>query len=280
VAEKVTVTVRASGAHPDVLTVQDAMRQVLDIFDLLSDGPEGNQGVQWKLARASTNTPFYAEGEAVSLEPAVDVSVIARAQKQLVAQGLRELAEGVLPEAWDSKRLNTAKRLYQRNLNGVGATDIDFQNVATVTVTPIFAEQAIEALGAKPSLGLFDLPRGREEIGSLEGSFAHLSTYRNQPAMAIIESRTKALVWCVLSQDLQAKFSDKAAFEDFWHHSRVIVRGRIRYNNSSAILFAIANDISRVESRAVPLSAIRDPGFTGGLSVSDYLDRFRDGAFG
>ncbi len=60
----------------------------------------------------------------------------------------------------------------------------------------------------------------------------------------------------------------------------MIVRGRIRYNNSGAILFAIANDISRIEPRAVPLNAIRDPNFTGGLSVSDYLDRFRDGAFG
>lgn len=279
-AEKVTVTVRASGAHPDVLTVQDAMRQVLDIFDLLSSGPEGNQGVQWKLAQASTNSPFHAEGEAVSLEPSVDVSVIARAQKQLVAQGMREIAEGVLPDNWDIGRINTVKRLYQRNLNGVGTTDIDFQNISKVFVTPIFAERAITVIEKKPSLGLFDLPRGREEIGSLEGSYAHLSTYRNQPAMAINDNRTNALVWCVLSEELQKKFSDKAEFEDFWHRSRVIVRGRIRYNNSGAVLFVIATDISRIETRSVSLNAIRDTEFTGGLSVGDYLDRFRDGAFG
>src|SRR4051794_5054282 len=98
------------------------MRQVLDVFDLLAEDAEGHQGVQWRLVSAGTNSPFHAEGEAVSLEPAVDVSVIARAQKQLVATGLVQISEGHVPDTWDAKRVGIAKRLYRRNVNGVGAT--------------------------------------------------------------------------------------------------------------------------------------------------------------
>ncbi|WP_424631365.1 hypothetical protein [Bradyrhizobium sp. SYSU BS000235] len=279
-AEKVTVTVRASGAHPDVLTVQDAMRQVLDIFELLSAGSESDQGVQWRLAKASTNSPFYAEGEAVSFEPAVDITVVARAQKQLVAQGLREIAHGHVPENWDDDRLKIAKRMYQRNLNGVGTTDIDFEQIGKVHVTPRFAQEAIAVLAVTPTLGLYDLPHAREEIGSIEGVFSQLSTYRNRPAIGVTDARTKNLTWCVLSDELQAKFSDKADFRDFWEHSRVIVRGRIRYAASRSVLYALATDITRIEPKAVSLTAISDKNFTSGLSASEYLDRFRDGTLG
>ncbi|WP_338826688.1 hypothetical protein [Bradyrhizobium sp. 27S5] len=276
-AEKVTVTVSASGAHPDVLTVQDAMRQVLDVFDLLT---AGDTAVEWRLSRASTNSPFYAEGEAVSFEPAVDITVVARAQKQFVADGMREIAAGHIPSGWDDKRLKTAKRLYERNLNGVGATKVDFQQGGEIVLTPRFARLAVAVLSASPTLSLYDFPRTKGEVGSIEGVFAHLSTYRNQPAIGVVESRTKAIVWCVLSPALQAKFADKADFEDFWKHSRVQVRGRIRYTPSRAISFVVAEDIGRIETKAVPLTTIRDADFTGGLSINEYLERFREGVVG
>ena len=280
-AEKVTVTVRASGAHPDVLTVQDAMRQVLDVFDLLTSGPDGGQGVQWRLVKATTNSPFYAEGEAVSFEPAVNISVVARAQKVTAALGLRQIAEGHLPDQWDDNRLKAAKRIYQRNLNGVGSTDIDFQNVEKVSVTPRFAQSAIAVLAAAtPALALYDMARAKGEVGSVEGVFEHLSTYRNQPAIGITDARTGSIVWCVLSPELQKRFADKAEFEDFWEHSRIIVRGWVRYGANRSILNVMADDIGRIETKAVPLTAIRDPRFTGGLSISEYLDRFRDGTLG
>lgn len=277
-AEKVAVTVSASSAHPDVLTVQDAMRQVLEVFDLLTSGQD--ESVQWRLVKASTNSPFYAEGEAVSFDPAVDITVIARAQKQSAAQGLRRIANGEIPDDWDDSKLVKARRLYQRNLNGVGTTAIDFQNIGTVNVTPASAQAAVTILTKSPALGLYEFPKAREEVGSIEGVFAHLSTYRNRPAIGITEARTKNIVWCVISPDLQTKFSDKAEFEDFWKHSRVIVRGRLRYGANRSLLYVMAHDISRIEQHAVPLASIYDANFTGGLPTMEYLDRFRDGTFG
>jgi len=253
------------------------MRQVLDIFDLLTDGQDGHQGVEWRLVKATTNSPFHAEGEAISFQPAVDISVIARSQKQFVAKGLNDLANGVIPENWDARRLGIAKRLYQRNLNGVGATDITFENVSELVVTPAFAQKAVRVLSAKPSLGLFDLPKDREEVGSLEGEFGTLGTYYERPAISVIDARTGNLVWCVVSDELRERFSSKANVEDFWQHRRVVVRGKIRYNSAGNISSVTAADISRIEPRNVPLASIRDAKFTSGLSTGEYLQRFRDG---
>jgi hypothetical protein len=280
VAEKVTVTVRASGAHPDVLTVQDAMRQVLDIFELLSSGHGGKQGVEWKLAKATTNTPFFLEGEAVSLLPAIDISVIARVQKHSVAGGLREIASGVVPNDWEPKRLALAKSIYRRNLNGVGSTTIDFDIGDPIQVTPAFAELAVQTLEKKIGSDLYSLPVAREEIGSVEGVFAQLGPYRNNPALAIIEGKTRKTIWCLLSDRLQADLSDKARYEDFWKHSRVIVSGRIRYDKNGSITLVDANDVRRIEPRLVTLSRLKNSNFTSGLTTSEYLDRFRDGALG
>jgi hypothetical protein len=274
VPERIKVTVRASGAHPDVLTVQDAMRQVLDIFEMLGNVP----GVQWRLVVATTNTPFHVEGEAISLEPSVDVSVVARAQKQNLAKNLRDIARGRMPDDPDF-RTNVAKRFLTRNANGVGITDIDFELGEPITVTPQIAREAIQVLAKKPD-ALFETSAAREEIGSIEGTLQDVGTYYKYPAVRILESRKKEAIWCRLTDELQTVFQDKATYMDVWHHRRVMVRGRIKYDEDSDIISVLATDIRRIEPPEISLESIRDPNFTGGLSVVEYLDRFRDGTLG
>lgn len=279
-AERVTVTIRASGTHIDVLTVQDAMRQVLDIFDLLESDKDGT--VKWKLVHATTNSPFRLQGEAVSFEPTVDVSVIARTQKLAVAAGLREAAQGRFPDAWaDSRRIAIAKRLFNRNLNGIGATLMDFEDGAPpIAVTPVVAKAAVRALERRPTDNLYDLVAPKQEVGSIEGTLSELSTHWNHPAVRIIDARTKAEVWCRLSADLRNRFADKATFADIWEHKRVIVRGRLRYDEAGALSYVLATDIEKLEPKAISVDAIVDRDFSSGLSVVDYLDRFRDGSLG
>jgi hypothetical protein len=274
VPERIKVTVRASGTHPDVLTVQDAMCQVLDIFDMLGSAP----GVEWRLVLATTNTPFHVEGEAISLEPSVDVSVVARTQKQNLARNLREIARGKAPDDPDF-RVKTAKRFLTRNVNGIGETDIDFELGEPIIVTPQIARQAIQVLAKKPD-ALFEISAAREEIGSIEGTLQDVGTYYNYPAVRIFESRKKEPIWCRLTDELQTVFQDKATYMDVWHHRRVMVRGRIKYDEDGDIISVFATDIRRIDPPEISLEMIRDPHFTGGLSISEYLDRFRDGTLG
>jgi hypothetical protein len=274
VPERIKITVRASGAHPDVLTIEDAMSQVLDIFEMLENNAPG---VRWKLVSASTNSPLSIEAEATSFEPSVDVTVVARAQKQHFERNFREVIRGELPP--DPKfRTAAAKRVLARNLNGVGATTIDLENgESAISVTPRVAQQAIDAIKSKPQ-DVYAPAVVREEIGSVEGRLSDVGTHYNQPAVQI--AARSGEIWCRLSPELQERFQDKATYKDVWQHRRVIVRGRIKYGADGGIDYVFATDIRQIEAPEVSIENIADRSFTNGLAVGEYLDRFREGIRG
>lgn len=255
------------------------MRQVLDIFALLESGADEASGVEWKLVKASTNSPFHLEGEAVSLQPSVDITVVARAQKVFLARNLREVMHGTLPHDPDFET-KTVRSIMARNLNGVGSTEIDLGIGGPIVLTPEIARVAIAALDKKSPSSLYDMARPREQIGSVEGKLAQLGTHWNHPAVRIHDDRTKLLIWCRITPALQKELGGKTTFDDVWRHRRVRARGRIKYDANGAIEYILANDVQRIEERQVPLESIRDPDFTGGLSIVEYLDRFRDGSLG
>lgn len=250
------------------------MRQVLDIFDTIERVP----GVEWKLFKATTNTPLTVEGEAVSLEPSVDVSVVARAQKHSLGRNWRDITAGRMPTDPEFN-LKVAKRALARNLNGVGATEIDLESGEPISVTPSVAKAAIAVIEQKPD-ELFEPGAAREEIGSIEGTLQGVGTHYGFPAVRILEARKREFLWCRLSETLQRVFQDKASYDDVWHHQRVMVHGRIKYNSEGEMVSIFADDIRRIEPRPVSLQDIKDPNFTGGLSIGEYLDRFRDGILG
>ena len=115
-AETVRITVRPAAGHADLLTVQDAMRQVLDIFELLS-GADGGELVTWALVDATMNSPLTIEGRAIGRIPDVDPIPIARTQKANFARNIRQLRRGVVPRDWmQTQRLTVARRLMQRTV--------------------------------------------------------------------------------------------------------------------------------------------------------------------
>jgi hypothetical protein len=273
VPERIKITVRPSGSHPDVLTIEDAMQQVLDVFEMIDKMP----GVEWKLVNASTNSPLQVEAEAVSFEPSVDVTVVARAQKQQLARNLRQITRGEPPVDPDFK-VHVARKIMARNLNGVGTTEIELDS-EPITVTPRVAKSALDVLANKPPT-LFDIVGARDEIGSVEGTLSDVGTHYNVPAAKILDTRTKKEVWCRLSDSLQGELQDKATYKDVWEHRRVLVSGRVKFDKNGDILYVVATDMRRIEPREVSLDALRDPDFTGGLPIGEYLDRFRDGTLG
>ena len=250
------------------------MRQVLDIFEMLENNAPG---VQWKLISASTNSPLSIEAEATSFEPSVDVTVVARAQKQHFVRNFREVVRGELPP--DPKfKTAAAKRVLVRNTNGVGITDIDLEMGEKISLTPSIARDAIAAFQKKPE-NLYDTSVAREEIGSVEGRLSDVATHYNHPAVKIT-TRSGVEIWCRLSQELQDKFEDKATYRDIWQHRRVIVRGRVKYGVDRSIDYVFATDIRQIEPPEVTLENIADRSFTGGLPIGEYLDRFREGTLG
>jgi hypothetical protein len=283
-SERVTITVRASAMHPDILSVQDAMRQVLDYFDLLLPEGQGDQNLVWNLSLASTNSPLTVVGEPVSLVPDIDVSIIARAQRALIAEQFRELATGERPsrKLTPNKR-ETMRRLFKRNMNGIGRTDAIFDATDNpVIITPTIAEIAIRVLSSEEkefdSFVLED--RVREEVGSIEGLLLDVGTDYNQPALLVKERKTGQDIWCRIAPELKHKISEEARFEDVWDRQRVLVRGRISHDSDGKITRVKAHSVERITPRQMTINDIKDQDFTGGLLATEYLEKLREGDLG
>lgn len=281
--ERVTLVVRPAASHPAILSVQDAMQQVLDFFDLLLPDEQGS-GLVWNLSLATTNSPLTVVGVATSFDPAVDISMIARTQRQAVAEQLHAFISGARQTRKLSvKRRNAYRRLFKRNTNGIGRTEATLDVFESpIFITPTIAEAGIAAISAdeREFDALLMDNRGREEFGSIEGCLLDVGTEYNQPAILIRERRTNDEIWCRVDPELKHNISNKTTFEDVWDRKRVIVRGRIRYNESGCITRVWAVSVTPVAHRNMTLHDIKDTNFTGSLSITEYLDKLREGNLG
>lgn len=270
--------IRPSGTHPDILTIRDAVDQVRDIFELAeTDDP----GVAWKLASASTNTPLTIVAEMVAMEPEISaaaLAALARERTKELKEGFDALERGNVIAAWSQgRKANALKRVLNRSLNGIGRTDVQVNDEPErETLTPKLAETALRALDAPPQVD-----RSRAEIGSIEGDYLYLGDHYAHPAIKIRERKTGAEIWCWISEaDLERFSSDLIRAADVWRHKRVRARGKIYYSMAGDVLRVEATDVQLVEVQRVSLDEVRDPNFTGGLSVSEYLNRLREGSLG
>ncbi len=260
------------------------MRQVLDFFDLLTPEEQEGSELLWNLKLASTNSPLTIVGEAVSLDASIDVSMIARVQKRMIAEQLRSFTSGVRPKIGVSKRRReTYKRIFNRNTNGIGRTDaiLDASD-APILITPSAASVGILALANEESefdaLVLKD--RCREEIGSIEGDLLEVGTEYNQPAILVRERRSGKEIWCRVDASLKHNISEESRFEDVWDRKRVVVKGTISYDSAGAIARVKATSVVTVQIRSMTVHDIKDADFTGRLSVNEYINRLREGELG
>jgi hypothetical protein len=282
VIERITITVRPPTAHPDVLTIRDAMHQILDIFELLSAG-DGDERVEWALVDATMNSPLTIAGEAVGRAPDVDVSGIARSQKERFTKNIRDLRRGTFPREWSQRdRLNTARRLMQRAAIGVGSTDIILSDTEPpLVLTPDEAGVGLRILNRSAEVyELLDENRSREEYGAVEGTLLLAGFEYKQPAIQIEERTSRRPIWCRVTEEERERIAQSTDFRDVWDHRRVVVRGKICYAKNGEIIRVYATNITRTEPQTVAVEKLRDPKFTGRLSVVQYLELLREGELG
>jgi hypothetical protein len=281
---KAKITVQASADRPDVLDIRDAMQQVLDFFDLLT-ADEDKDSLVWNLTLATTNSPFHAEAEAVSTAPGVDIRAVAAARINEASEFMGAFGRGEIPRRQIGRRRhNAAQRVWRRNTAGIGKTVVTFDipKVADVVVTPTIAAVALEA-SAREEKAEFDyLPATRErtEHGSVEGVLVDVGTDYNQPAVRIIERKSGKEIACRVDQSVIEEIAQAASFRDVWEHRRVRVRGKIAFDQQGNIIRVYARSITPITPRTMTLRDIEDKDFTGGLTITEYIEKLREGALG
>jgi hypothetical protein len=273
--ERVTVTIRSSTGEEAPLTVQDAMRQILDFFDLLSAaGGEEGKVVSWRLIAVSMTSPLSATAQAFSDAPGILAETVARREKNQLSNLFREITEqGDVPDWMDDATRAKARAFFNRNLNGIGRTDIKFDEEAPLTViversarTAISAFERSERVEAEDDLS-------RSEIGSVEGNVIRLETYHGQPAIRLQERLHGWQFPCVLSPPLADHIGHQHDWAEVWTGRRVQVSGQILFRAAGHIGRVYATEIKLIDERRLTYADISDPNFTNGLSARDYLNQ-------
>lgn len=279
-AERMTVIVVPQNSQEN-LTVEDAMRQVLSVFELLSSTTrEGGNEVAWRLIEAKTNSPpFTVTAEAFTSAPNIDVEEDAKFQKQELLRSFAEFKEGRIPDQWQEDAANEAvMSLFNRLRNNRLEIYVD-STQAPITLTDNDRQNA-EALTALNVAHDVSANSTKTQIGSINGVFSQITTYHNTPAVIIRENKTGRDIACIVSEELKLRITKDISIGDVWEHVPVIVRGEILYGIGRGIKRVIASDIQRKEKKEMSLDQIRDRNFTNGLTVAEYLDKLREGTLG
>jgi hypothetical protein len=281
---KTKITVQAAAGRPDVLDIRDAMQQVFDFFDLLT-ADEDKDSLVWNLTLATTNSPFSAEAEAVSIIAGVDVRAVAAARISEASEFMGALGHGETSRrAIAPRRRKAAQRFWRRNTGGIGKTVVTFDipTAAEIIVTPAIAALALETSAREEKAELDYLPNVRErtEHGSVEGILIHVTTDYNKPAIRIIERKSGREIACRVDPSLVDTIAGAANFRDVWEHRRVRVRGEITYDQQGNISRVQARSIIPIIPRTMTLRDIEDQNFTGALSITEYIDKLREGSLG
>jgi hypothetical protein len=263
--------------------VQDVFGHVLDLFDLLThSGQIDDDAVAWRLVSVSMNSPLTIVAEAIASRssPSVNVERVARTQRERFSSNISELKRGRVPDVWrgprEVKRISRAFNASQPATTRVMVPD-DGKQLESVVVLPLdlpAVEQALRVAAAEA------VPRPKEQRGSIEGQIVEVGTFYNRPAIRIRERKSRAEVWCTVTEAHREQVSGETNFEDVWNGRRVLIEGVLQYDSSGLLSRVFVDTVHVTEPREVPVEVLGDPKFTQGLSAVDYLERFREGTLG
>lgn len=196
--ERIVITIHPSSTDEGLLSVSDAMRQVIDALRIFEEAQRAlaspDEAFDWRLERASTNTPFTVTAIATPKNPSIDVSEHVRRVKSTVSSGLRDLVANRAPSWWmGPEAIAVARSVFDRNLNGIWRTDIEISPDETLTVDRNLASDGVRAIGAISAID--DALKIPERIawGEIEGLWLRLDVFVTSQQFKSVRSCTGSL---------------------------------------------------------------------------------------
>jgi hypothetical protein len=274
---RVTIEVESSIGGDGPLTVNDALHQFLDAFEMLSAAAAQEQdgkGIKWRLISMSKNSPARATAEAYSDDPSIPLPAVVYRTKVRVQDGLSELANGnVVP--WVEASAHTAKAFFKRNLNGIGRTVFDFGDAAPrAFVVEKSARSGLRAIESFEAGRKQSEDKSHSEFGSIDAHVSEAKTWNGQPALYVRERLSNKVVPCVLNDKAAAVAGPSHSWSDAWSGKRVRIKGQIFYDKSGSISRVMANAVTDVAASLPVLRDLRDIDILQGLTPVQHIDRF------
>ena len=233
---------------------------------------------------ASTSSPFTCQGEPVDVRTWASAYNLVEERVKNIERNFARVAEGKdFDDAFPRDKLDIARRILNRNMNGIGRTTISFsEGEEPIEISQEIAKGYFDTvLAPVESLHSYLFSRtSRREIGSVEGRIVEIGTDFNAPALHLEEHNTGRSIWCRVSPETAEQLGTEIKAGDAWAHRRVRVRGIISYDEQGNIIRVRDGNVAFIESATVDLDKIEDKEFTGGYTVNEYLDRLRENEFG
>jgi len=277
VAKQVSIIVRPATLAAEYLSVSDAMEQVLDMVGALESfeaSDEVQRRIIWRLTEAHTNSPpFTVVATAFPKDPQLSVAIEAERVSDLYGKGISLLLRGETPKGLERKAVSHLRHALERNLNGVGFTDVKIENEVAFSITPMAARLGLSALERlDPQKPIIDLRRS--EFGSAECQVIGLTRYYNSPALVVQERLSGNRVVCVLSPALAAQIGPEHQWSEAWEDKHLRVSGELIYGADGALKRINASGYEEVIWPTVSLHDLREMDILQGRTVQEHLDEF------
>lgn len=274
----VEITIHPSMAESELLAVGDALRQVLDFVELLEqleDPVLENRRIVWRLAQAYTNSPpLTVRASPSPRTPDSPIFLEAEQVADLASGALTSLVQGIKPEWLEAKPSATLHRIFERNQQGLGQTDIKLGNGSPISLLPKHARIASLALEHEPVEEEMKRPeQGQTEFGSIEGKVCGLTRWRSRPALQVIERLSDQKVTCVLSDEIAQKMGLDHTWSEVWNGRYLSLRGKLLYNPDRSIQRAEIESAKDLEWSTVELCELEGADILQGRSVTEHLRR-------
>jgi hypothetical protein len=280
--ERIVITIHPTPSDERLLRVSDAMQQVIDALKLFEEAKRAiaspQESFEWRLERASTNTPFTIVAVAEAIDPAVDVSAQVRRVKSEVSSGIRKLIQQQEPPWWmGPEAISLARSVFARTQNGIASTEIEFAPNEKIAIDRTEADAGIRAIAGINAINLDAELGEREAFGEIEGVMVAAGRYRGRPAIQI-RSELYGFVWCPLSPKITQRFGTEHRVAEVWEGRIIGVQGRLIYATGGKLSRIEVTDIREIEvAPPIDLDSVLDPNFTAGLDPVEYLRRFHEG---
>lgn len=277
----IKLSVRASG-EVDSPTVEDLLDQVRDYFEILKGveqavAGDGANAIEWRVTKASTNSPISFEVEAYARDFAVNIDRRVEIVARQTAMGLAQLEEsGERPPYFTDAVLARAERIFERVTNGLDKTVVDYgPDLPVMDLTPQIARRAAANVNTalRPDLKPY------EEIGSIEGYIDSIEKDGwGKPIVRIRLRLNGEIIKCVVSGQALAALEEHQ-IRDVYRGKRVQAYGKLKYRGLGLLRDAEVFELRFLRERGeLPdIEDIQDENFTGGLSTEEYLARLRNG---
>ena len=275
------IAVEPSAKHPEILSIHDAMQQVLDFFELLTD--QANANVVWRLTSASIGSPFVVEGTPFDLRTNAAAYSAVENHVRMMERAFNNIVAGdPLDRDFPDDKLKHAERFLERNTNGIGRTECHFGNdEPAVKIEPQIAERSLHVIRKEPDVlynYLFST-FARREVGSIEGRIVDLGTHYEKAAIHVKEHSTSREIWCQVDQRTLDKIEKTITAGDVWHHRRVKVSGELSYDSLGQLARLYEGRVEYIDANDVRIEDLHDSDFAEGLPAHEYLSRLRESDF-